>query len=447
MDNQESKINTTDIANASITAAYNVLSKLRSIDNSMKGVTESCIGKADITEDEWRLAKDIYLRLRKLNSGVTVTSQEITTSMAIEVWHAFFTSNDDVSFATAGIRDDLLKRNTPTMKMGDLKCIDHFLKSEGSTASFSFTEFTDWVTAFCGGDTAIEINYYSKFHHCRWLEGVCEPKLNCFNVCTSLGKTSLMLRSIHRTCPTGVSQIGHYGQTNTFNVDRTLDDMLIIVEEAPNFLLNKRGKNGHNNESDASNMMKCRLTTGVMTVAHFFVDEEENNRRDMKYIKTSVQGNYLMATSNDILSFDKHVISRFLVVHGNESGKDLKFSDLQLAQHRDLHRVYYIVECMVKSKVIEVNTEGAWLSLNEMQFASSRKRNNTLEMARILCIASVVWRVMMSPQFAHLQYHPANGQYIGLNVRVIVEGIFPLLIVTQQMVTHALYLLKSQEHM
>lgn len=446
MDNLESKIN---VANASITAAHDVLCKLRSIDNSMKGVTESCIGKADITEDGWQLEKDVYLRIRKLNNGFSTRSPVIVGAMAIEVWHAFFTSND-VSFATVGIRDDL--KRTTSLKLDDSKCIDHFLKPEGSTASYSFAEFTDWVTAFCGGDAAMEVNYYAKFHHCRWFENSIYPKINCFNVCASLGKTSLMLRTIHRTCPTGVSCIGYGGGPDSaFNVDRTLDDMLIIAEEAPNFMFTNRQKKGHNNASDASNMMKSKLTTGVMTVAHFFINEEENNKRDMKYAKVSVQGNYLMATSNDLLSTDRHVLSRFLVVPRNnpdtESNKELKFSDLQLAQQRDLHRVYYIIECMTKSKVIEVNTEGARALINEMQFGNDIKRNNALEMARILCIASVVWRVMMSPEFAHLQYHPQNNQYIGLNVRVLVEGIFPLLIVTKQMVTHAISLTKCQEYM
>lgn len=435
----------TMLANALITKAHDIIGKLRSIDNSMKGVTESCIGKSDITEDEWRLTKDVYLRIRKLNNGVSTTNPSITAAMAIEVWHAFLTSND-VSFATIGIRDDL-KRNTTMLLMENenVMCIDHFLKPEVSSqkSTFSFAEFTEWVKAFCDGEYEMEVNYFSKFHHCRWTENCEHPKLNCCNVGASLGKTSSMLRSIHRTCPSGVSCVGQ--GDSSFGVDKTLDDMLIIIEEVPNFLFTDHITNGNHNKNDSVNMMRSRLTTGVSNSMRFFVNET-NNQREMICTQTSAQGNYLMATTKDPITIDKHVLSRFLVIthnqHNEESEPRKEISDYQLAQHRDLHRVYYIVECMVKANVVKMDTEGARIMLNDMQFGNSRKRNNVFEMARILCIASVVWRVMMSPAFSHLQYHPQSAQYIGLNVRVLVEGIFPLLIVSKQMIAQALWLVK-----
>ncbi len=426
------------LANASLNEAYRIIDKLRTTDNSMEGVIKSCVGKADITEDEWRLKNDVYLRIRKINGDLSKNYGPIATgAMAIEVWHAFFTNND-VSFATIGIRGDIARNTT---EKDTLKCIDHFLKPEDTSSLFTFKEFTDWVNAFCSGDNTMEVNYFTKFHHCRFQEDSTDPKLNCFNVCSSPGKTSFMLHTINRTCPSGVSTIGHSGPNSAFSVDRNLDDMLIIAEEAPNFLFpGRKVKAG-----EASNMMKTRLTTGVLVTAHFFIDEANNNRRDMAYVKTSAQGNYLMATSNDVVKVDRHVLSRFLVLTLDNNVEIKAVSDQQIAQHRDLHRVYYILECMDKANVINVDMKGATILVDSMQLCNSRKRNNILEMARILCISSVVWRVMMSPEYSHLQYlplsHAQNGEYIGLNVRVFVEGIFPLLVVTKEMVDYAIDLL------
>ena len=418
----------------------------RSLDNSMQGVIKACIGKVDMIEDEWRLEKDVFLRIRKLNGFVSERTPVIVDEMAKEVWRAVFDATD-VSFATEGIRGDL-KRNTVTLEDGNTR-ITHFLQPvEGKEGSY--LEFKEWINALSGGDACFETNYFAKFHHCRWLENDVNPKLNCISVSDDTSKTSFMLHLISRTCPSGViNSLGHQFPSNAFNMDRTLDDMLVLAEEAPTYVT---GQVLEKRDREASNVLKSRLTTGVIRVVHFFIDEEKGNRRDAKYAQTSAQGSYLMATTSTLGNADRHLLSRFITIRAPERSLARKeVTDLQLAQHRDLHRIYFITEMMVKAKVIQVDTSAAEMLVNDILRESgsnltktfglsSRAMNQIIEMARCICIANTIWRVMMSPEFQHLQQK--SGQYIGLNVDVLTKGVFPLLVVNKQMVFHAFILLQ-----
>lgn len=419
------------------------LAKLRPLDNSMKGVTESCIARRiDVTEEEWRLIDDIYARIGKLNQAIPVPrSQELITEMVHEVWREFFESND-VSRSSKGIRYDLNKQHTQIFADdAALDRIDHFLDTRDDTTDpLSFDDFMKWVTELSHGDIILEANYFAKFHHCRWYEDATEPKLNYMNVSSGRTGTSYRLALISRTCPSGVVQLA---AESAFNTDVNLNDALVISEETSHYMLFPKSQGSDGTNSNTLNRFRNTLTTSKMSTLSFFIDSENGNRRDMKVVYKSTQGTYMLASNANLTDADPHVLSRFVVVNVPPLGVIVNrpvITDRQIAQHRDLHRIYYIVECMCKSNVVSVDTTGADMFCTEIgdpQHLTARQKHLVLEMARTLCITSTVWCVMVSPEFKHLQCDKKHGKYIGLNPRIFVEGIFPLLVVTKQMVHYA----------
>lgn len=419
-----------------------VLEKYQANDHSMDGVIKFCQGKVDMIENKWRLYRDVYLRMRKLYSFISDRTPEITTAMANEVLKAFFESND-VSFATIGIRTDL-RRNTTTLEDGT-QCINHFLvadEKKGKEAG-SYGEFTEWVNELCGRSGAFMMSYLAKFDHChcQWREDVLEPKLNCILHGEQL-PSSFILHRVARTCPSGVIHT-QGNDLSSFNVDRTRDDMLIIAEEAPNYICRQ---DDSDRNANAVSVLKARLTSGVSTVSHFFLDEKNNNRRDVRYVHTSVDGSYLMATSDDLEHADKHLLSRFVLINVPKSNvsRPVEITDTQLAQHRDLHRIYYIVAMMEKAGVIRINVDRSMLSYTENNIKPCHV-NTIIRLTRILCVASTIYRVMVAPEFKNLQYDLQSGRYVGFNVRVLTEGIFPLLIIDKKMLLHAIVIFNNTQ--
>lgn len=437
----------------SLEKALSTLKKYRSVDTTLEGVMESCRLTMDITEEEWMLQRDIFLRIAKQNETVVVPRDTvITAAMAIEVWHAFF-ENNDVSIAALGIRHDLT--SVTTISEEGNSCIHHSFKHVAENDANDIG-FQHWMIALCRGDRCTEICYFAKFHHCRWYTSSSNPKLNCLVVTNDTSKTDVMFNTIKRTCPTRVGDMETNMTAQSFNIDRNLNDLLVIMEEVSDRYLGGKS-DASANKNDALNYFKSRITNGIAITSSYFLDETNNNRLDVKYARSSCQGNYLMASNVRITDADAHLISRFMVLPApetKEADTDEEISATHFKQHKDLHRVYYLIECMDKSGVVKVEMAGARSMIKDaldtmernsgIQTSNTRKRNNVLEMARCICIASVVWHVMVSPKFNYLQYHPQSGKYIGLNPRVLVEGIFPLLVVTKSMVTRALVLLANQ---
>lgn len=420
-----------------VTTEERIKRDYRPLESTMDAVRQCCAGKIDMIENEWRLEKDVFERLRKLNSFVKERTPEITTVLTAEVLREFFESSD-VSYATEGIREDLM-RNTTLLEDGVTKSINHFLRPLNDKEDGSYYQFREWIVALCG-DIATETNYFAKFHHCAWHDDTdSERIINCLNLCESVSRTSFMLRLIHRTCPSGVVYLQSPHQSS-FNVDRTLDHSLVIVEEAP---LKWISKPKTITDKDATNIFVERLTKGTQTTTCFFI-REEDNRRDMKCVSSSSRGSILMATTGMVLDGDKNLLSRFMNVNVKSDGPDRKeLTDFQLSQHRDLHRLYFITEMMDKSGVAKVDTNGVDTMIQEAQseigtdklFQNRRNSKRIMGMARTICIASTIWRVMMSPEFKHLQYDSHDPtKYLGINVRLFTEGIFPLLVIDKRMV-------------
>ena len=423
-----------------VTTEERIKRDYRPLESTMDAVRQCCAGKIDMIEDEWRLERDVFERLRKLNSFVKERTPEITAVLTAEVLREFFESSD-VSYATEGIREDL-KRNTTLLEDGVTKCINHFLRPANDDEDGSYLQFREWITALCG-DTATETNYFAKFHHCAWHEDTdSERIINCMNLCESASRTSFMLRLIDRTCPSGVVYLQSPHQSS-FNVDRTLDHSLVIMEEAPLKWVSKPKTITNKNETD---VFVERHTKGTQTTTCFFI-REEDNRRDMKCVKTSSRGSVLMATTAMVLDGDKNLLSRFMGVNVDSDSPDRKeLTDFQLSQHRDLHRLYFITEMMIKSGVTRVDTSGVDVMIRDFRrevredavFNISRVVKRITGMTRTICIASVIWRVMMSPEFNHLQYDSHDpAKYLGINMRLFTEGIFPLLVIDKRMVFNA----------
>ena len=424
---------------ATVTAKEIIKREYRPIGSTMAAVRECCAGKIDMIEDEWRLERDVFERLRKLNSFVKERTPEITAVLTAEVLREFFESSD-VSYATEGIREDL-KRNTTLMDDNVTTCINHFLRPASEEEDGSYVQFREWITALCG-DTATETNYFAKFHHCGWHDDTdCERTINCMNLCESVSLTSFILQLIRRTCPSGVVCLQSPGLSSLSNVDRTLDHILFIAEEAPIYLVPKPTTI---TTKDTTNIFTERLIKGIQSTVCFFV-REEDNRRDMKCVKTSSRGSCLMAATG--LDGDRNLLSRFMFINVNSDGPDIKeLTDFQLSQHRDLHRLYFIIEMMIKCGVAKVDSNDVETMIRDTQcetgtdklFQNRRSSKRIMGMARTICIASTIWRVMMSPEFNHLQYDSRDPtKYLGINVRLFTEGIFPLLVIDTKMVFNA----------
>jgi hypothetical protein len=280
------------------------------------------------------------------------------------------------------------------------------------------------------------------------------------------------LQSVKDACPTGVSDGITHLSAQAFNVGQNMDDMLIVNEEMSNKLISPAtGKGGTSEASndDVRNNFKERSTGGVTASLIFYTDEETGERK-AKLHKCSCQNVILGATNNDLSDSDPNVMSRFIIISvprskndivGNrpidkdrlEIGKDENKSIAMQEQIREVHRIYYMVECLCNSGILGntffgINVDGGrtyiYKILDVLQSkygiptGDTRKRKHVVEMARCMCISYACWFGLTSPTTRHLFYDPYTGEYIGFNPRVLLDGILPYLVVTKDMAINAI---------
>lgn len=497
------------VANATLPYFLAILAKRRPEGNTMKDVAAS---PDVIRDEEWMLERDVYLRMCALNKQAfraldreyfNATTRQIPperyaaykteknrliTAALIEVWHEFFNS-PDVSYANEGIRGDWVKMTTQILD--GKKRIAHSHHTRVTRLEvLPYHQFKIWRYELYGvvldvhhNQKIMDNNYMAKFHHCRWQVDSNNPTLNIINHGDNMGGKSFILKNVKKTCPTMVGDMVTQITDKAFNVDRNLNDMLIIIEEMENKYLgivpggNKGGTSS--GEGDALNFFKNRLTSGITATLYFFIDEEHGNRRDCKQAKSSCQGSYLCATNAKLADADKNILTRFTLQSVAKSfadksksgpkagssgtkpqfGTEQRQHDIIYEEHKDIHRLYYFIEQCVKSNVLNNNAYGVSIDGANIQINSildkmhlehgiptdiTRKRNSIIEMARCMCIAYACWLALTSPAYRHLQYDPDSGEYIGINPRLILEGVFPNLVITKDMVIDALTSLSGQ---
>lgn len=487
-----------------------------------------------LTVEETFLARDIDLRLAENNGPAWANldnmyydpetgevpaereeaffraRRELRDALAVECFTEF-KENANVSFAGEGIRSDLMKRKAayipPDPSCGDSSSYDGHTPLLNEQPMFGtplpihdskqelrpYGEFRTWVQGCFADQFGIAYNYkimwivyVSAKHHCRWHPFCNSPKLNIILGGNGMVGKSHILQSVKRILPTGVGDMVTHITDQAFNVNRNMNDMLLIYEEMQNkYFGYSGGKNSSDgggsggtsagSDSDTTNFFKARLTSGATSTMSWF-ENEETGMRDMKISKAHCQGNLLCASNNCFTDADANVMTRFILltvpkckskyagenpqdknkhIYGIDSAQDL----VVLEQHKELHRIYFIMERMVKARVMDdniygVNCDGGRilrdLILDHLQkkYGIStndvRKRDYILEFARCATLLYAVWMGLTSPLTRHLQYDPHDPtKFIGFNVRVITEGIMPFMVVTKDQIIDAITSLSS----
>lgn len=483
--------------------------------------------------EEVFLGRDIFLRLAELNAvayanldlhffdpvtglllkqnedAYFTARRELRDALAVECWHEFF-ENRSVSLACDGIRSDLLKQKisyAPPESVSGNQGISadsistHRLIGTELPVHISrqelrpYGEFRTWVNSLFADQFGIAYNYkimwllyVGRLHHCRWHPDCNSPKHNIILSGTGMAGKSHMLQAIKKILPTGVGDMVTHITDQAFNVDRNMNDMLLIYEEFQNKFLgyssggSKNGSDGGGgggvsagSDKDTTNFFKARLTSGATTTMSWF-ENEETGMRDMKISKAHCQGSIMGASNNNFTDADANVMSRFILLsvpkskahhEGNRPQDKTKFvfgtdspQDKAIyEQHKEIHRVYFMVEQMIKSNVLGenvygVNVDGGRimrdLILDHLQkryglsTGDVRKRDHILEMARSMALSYAVWMGLTSPLTRYLQYDPHDEEkFIGFNPRVITEGILPFMVITKDMIFDAITSLSS----
>ena len=451
--------------------------------------------------------EEAYQRARK----------KLIDALVVECWHEFF-ENRNVSLACEGIRSDLLKQKLSYAPPDSTNPNGGSVSSSNTTDYITgrrivgtqlpvhefrqevrpYSEFRIWVQSLFADQFGIAYNYKIMFilwmaskHHCRWYPYCNSPKLNVILSGTGMAGKSHMLQAVKQILPTGVGDMVTHITDQAFNTDRNMNDMLLIYEEFQNKYLGyaSGGGSGGKNDGDGSgsggtsagsdkdttNFFKARLTSGATTTMSWF-ENEETGMRDMKISKSHCQGNIIGASNNNFTGADVNVMTRFILLSVPKSksqheghrpqdkakfifGSDNSQNNAIYEQHKELHRVYYMMEQMIKSRVIEdnvygVNVDGGRILIDmildhlQKRYGIStgdvRKRNHILELARTMALSYAVWMGLMSPLTRYLQYDPHDPtKFIGLNPRVLMEGIMPFMVITKDMVFDAITSLSS----
>lgn len=523
------------VASGKVAHYKEIIERYRPYGNSLYTI-RSQLHQTDM--EEVYLGRDIFLRLAELNTtayanldlaffdpetGQVAAAKEeaylterryLRDALAVECWHEFF-ENPSVSLACDGIRSDLLKQKITyappescggisaglspnqitTRRMVGTPLPVHDYKQELRP----FAEHKTWIQSLFADQFGIAYNYkimwilyMARLHHCRWQVDCNSPKHNIILSGTGMAGKSHMLQSIKKILPTGVGDMVIHITDQAFNVDRNMNDMLLIYEEFQNKYLGYSGGGGGGgkntsdgggggggvsagSDKDTTNFFKARLTSQATTTMSWF-ENEETGMRDMKISKAHCQGSMMGASNNDFTYADSNVMSRFILLsvpkskaqhEGNrpqdktkfQFGTDTTQNRAIYEQHKELHRVYFLVEQMIKSNVLGenvygVNVDGGRimrdLILDHLQkrygisTGDVRKRDHILEMMRSMALSCAVWIGLTSCLTRDLQYDPHDpSKFIGFNPRVITEGIFPFMVVTKDMVFDAITALSS----
>jgi hypothetical protein len=480
-----------------------IIAQRRPVDATVESAL-ACQGAT--TYDRLFLERDIYLILDVLNRfGYAQIDREFfdprtnqvrkgqmqryvaarrafTEAIIVEFYGEFFTSAK-VSLANVGIRNDLIGIHQGVKDTSQRRVGMRMPLSKFNMQVRPYHAYKQWVYSYFVEHDAVNHNYktsdilfHARYHHCRAYPPHCkDPKMNVLLSGQGTAGKSHKLGATKDACPSGVAEGITHMTNQAMNVDQNMNDMLIINEEMSNKLISPSGGKGgaagtsEAANDDARNNFKERSTAGVTVTLAFYQDEETGERK-ARISKCQCQNVILGATNNDLSDSDPNVMSRFIIISvprsnnqviGNrpqdknrlEMAKDeTKHSYLQ-EQVREVHRVYYMVECMVKAGILGntsfgVAIDGAQLYmmriLDMLQakygIATNdiRKRKHVIEMARCKCISYACWYGLTSPLTRHLQYDVYTGEFIGFNPRVLLDGIMPYLVVTKDHVIDAI---------
>ena len=404
-------------------------------------------------------------------------------AITIELFHEFL-SNPNVSIANKGIRRDLLSGIAPN---GGKKT--HLgLRMPQSKFENPVRMFHAYMLDLYGYFTEVEgishhfktmnLLWHAKYHQARtYAPGSCDPKNNVIQLGQGMVGKSKRQAVVKRSCPTDVClQVSHW-TPQSFNTDDNLSDALMLNDEMSNKLLgpNQANKQGGGNSDggmdDARNNAKERMTGHEQTTMSITIDEETGARRRLI---CKAQTQYVTLGASNVLceDVDPNVLSRFICVscartsgmaeivgqrpqdkNKLELGSDCEVDLRLVEQQREVHRVYYLVECMCKSGILQNRTYGVasnsaqiyitkildlMLSKYGINTNNIRKRKFVIEMARSMCIAAACWNGLTSPLLRHLQYDPYTHEFIGLNPRLVLDGIVPWLRIGKDEVVMAL---------
>lgn len=476
-----------------------IISQFRPVEATIENVRKT-VGKCKY--DETYMERDVFLVLDVLNEygfqqidrkyfddngmirkgeakAYHKTKRLFTEAITAEWWVEFF-KNGRVSMAHLGIRQDLEGKPTPEGKRKRYGRVIPVANFNIKTRPYGI--FKEWVYGYFRDYAAINHHYrtmnalyFARFHHCRsYAPGAKNPKLNMVLHGQGMGGKSHRLNAVKDACPTAVPNSITHWTAQIFNTDMNLNDMLIIYEELSNKLIApSAGKGGGGSSEaandDARNNFKEQTTAGETKTASYFQDEETGDRK-VKFSKCQCQNVILGATNNDLTHTDPNVISRFIVESVPKSknehvgtraqdlmrhrmGIDTRKAELIVEEHREVHRVYFMIEQLIKSGILGdtyygVSIDGAdtlikeILDMNEAKYGIKtgdvRKRNHVIEMSRCMCIAYACWYGLCSPLTRHLQHDPVTNEFIGFNPRVILEGIVPQLVIVKDMVIDTL---------
>jgi hypothetical protein len=479
-----------------------IIAQRRPVDATVENAL-ACMGAT--TYDKLFLERDIYLILDVLNRyGYAQIDKEFfdprtkkvrrgrmqqyitarrafTEAISVEFYDEFFTSNK-VSLANIGIRNDLFGVKQGVKDIGKRHIGMRMPVSKFNMQVRPYHAYKMWVYSYFVEHDGINHNYktsdilfHARYHHCRsYPPHSKDPKMNVLLSGQGTAGKSHKLGATKDACPSGVAEGITHMTNQSMNVDQNMNDMLIINEEMSNKLISpSTGKNGNGTSEaandDARNNFKERSTAGVTVTLAFYFDEETGERK-ARISKCQCQNVILGATNNDLSDSDPNVMSRFIIISvprskndviGNrpqdkqrlEMAKDETKQSLMQEQVREVHRIYYMVECLIKSGILGntmfgVAIDGAQiymtriLDLLQAKYGIAtndiRKRKHVIEMARCKCISFAVWYGLTSPLTRHLQYDVYTGEYIGFNPRVLIDGILPYLVVTKDMVIDAI---------
>jgi hypothetical protein len=479
-----------------------IIAQWRPVDATVDNAL-ACMGGA--TYDKVFLERDIYLILdvlnrhgyaqidkkffnpktRKVRRGqmhrYVTTRRAFTEAITVEFYDEFFCSTK-VSMANQGIRADLIGMRGNRVDRTKRHIGMRMPQTQFNMQVRPFHAYKMWVYSYFVEHDGINHNYktsdilfHARYHHCRsYPPHSKDPKMNVLMSGQGTAGKSHKLGATKDACPSGVAEGITHMTNQTFNVDQNMNDMLIINEEMSNKLIAPSSSKSGNGTSEAANddvrnNFKERSTGGMTASLTFYFDEETGERR-ARLSKCSCQNVILGATNNDLSDSDPNVMSRFIIISvpkskndviGNrpqdknklEIGKDETKQTILQEQVKEVHRIYYMVECMIKSGILGntlfgVAIDGAQiymtriLDLLQSKYGIAtndiRKRKHVIEMARCMCISFACWFGLTSPTTAYLQYDVYTGEYIGFNPRVLLDGIVPYLVVTKDMVINAI---------
>ena len=406
-------------------------------------------------------------------------------AITAEFFHEFF-HNARVSPANAGIRNDLRKSTTVggARKAHRLGMRLKMLRYDRQVMPFH--AYMLWTYAYftevCGISRLFKpMNtlFHAKYHHCRtYAPNKRDPKMNVIMLGHGMVGKSHLLASVRLSSPSDVC-IGVSHWTNqAFNVDQNVSDICMIQDEMTAKLTGSNAANknnaGHSDggQDDAKNNAKERATGHESNTMSFYVDEETGDRR-MRVSKAQNQFVMLGASNVAEEEIDPNVKSRFICLSvarsmqesvgdratdktRDEIGCDSEIQTEQVEEVREVHRLYFMMECMAKSGIFQnraygVNVNAAQIYLKKIldllasKYAVNtnniRKRTFIMEMARTLELSKDCWWTLKSPEERELFLDPYTREYIGLNPRVLLDGVGKLLVVGKGAVIMAVTLL------